>query len=127
MAHYGFTHVTVPMLDRKLATYRRMAAADGAVSSRDAVEHYKSLRKLYEWCPESRSYQFTFAARRLAEKRYCEHLDVNASEADLCFVPTRAPRPKPTPRPSNTPRPTKHPTTRGPGVPREWTRFDARR
>ncbi|KAH8049855.1 hypothetical protein JL720_15529 [Aureococcus anophagefferens] len=64
IAHYGFTKVTVPMMERKLETYRALYAAEGTTSSLDAVAHYERLRDNFEWCAKTRSYQFTAEARR---------------------------------------------------------------
>ena len=113
--HFGFTKKTVPVLERKLETYNAFLAAGIAInSSADAVAHYARLREHYEWCPETKSYQFTRAARKTAIRKYCEPLeDIDEyPESAFCFEPSKAPRPQPTPRPTKhprTPKPTKHP------------------
>ena len=65
VAHYGFTKITIPVLERKLATYKALARTSGELRHRDAVEHYRKLRESFEYCPLTKSYQFTRRARRL--------------------------------------------------------------
>ena len=105
VAHYGFTKITIPVLERKLATYKALARTSGELRHRDAVEHYRKLRDSFEYCPLTKSFQFTRKARRLLQRRrYCDPLppDVERDYAPsrFCFEPTKAPRPRPTPRPS---------------------------
>ena len=105
VAHYGFTKITIPVLERKLATYKALARTSGELRHRDAVEHYRKLRDSFEYCPLTKSFQFTRKARRLLQRRrYCDPLppDVERDYApsQFCFEPTKAPRPRPTPRPS---------------------------
>ena len=93
------------MLERKLATYKALARTSGELRHRDAVEHYRKLRESFEYCPLTKSYQFTRRARRLLmRKRYCDplppHLERDYAPSQFCFEPTKAPRPRPTPRPS---------------------------
>ena len=112
IAHYGFTKVTVPMMERKLETYRALYAAEGTTSSLDAVAHYERLRDNFEWCAKTRSYQFTADARRRVGAM-CAPLGADAEDERpdmvLCHPrPTRAP----TPRPSRSFRPTRRPTPR---------------
>ena len=81
VAHYGFTKITIPVLERKLATYKALARTSGELRHRDAVEHYRKLRESFEYCPLTKSFQFTRRARRLLmRKRYCDPLppDVGA-------------------------------------------------
>ena len=99
VAHYGFTKITIPVLERKLATYRQLARVSGEVRHRDAVEHYRKLRASFEYCPRTKSHQFTLRARKLAQKRYCDPLPVRVARAyappSFCFEPTKAPTPRP--------------------------------
>ena len=106
VAHYGFTKITIPVLERKLATYKALARTSGELRHRNAVEHYRKLRDSFEYCPLTKSFQFTRKARRLLQRRrYCDPLppDVERDHAPsrFCFEPTKAPRPRPTPRPSS--------------------------
>ena len=136
VAHYGFTRVTVPMLERKLETYRAIHAEKQNPASLDAVrggarapprsaaarpspaqvKHYERLRENFAWCPRTRSFQFTAAARRRAEATYCEPLPAGAAAdypaPDLCPEP---PTPAPTPAPSPQ-GPTPVPSSRAPSA-----------
>lgn len=127
VAHYGFTKVTVPMMERKLQTYRDLYAAEGKLSSKDAVAHYSKLRNNFEWCGITKSFQFTAAARALANREFCEplppHVAADYPEVTYCpgpptvapsFKPTKRPTPRPTLTnyPTSTRKPTKRPTPR---------------
>ena len=118
VAHYGFTRVTVPMLERKLATYRAIYAEKKNVASLDAVRHYERLRENFAWCPTTNSYQFTAPARHRAEAVYCDPLPgavaanypapvycpepPTAAPGAPARQPTRPPAPAPRARPAPT-------------------------
>ena len=118
IAHYGFTKATVPMMERKLQTYRDLYAADKKISSLDAVAHYEALRDNFEWCEKTHAYQFTAPARAALLESICDPLDP-AVAADhpkpvLCDPPAPAPRPKATSKTKEkaTPRPAPRPKRR---------------
>ena len=131
IAHYGFTKATVPMMERKLQTYRDLYAANKKISSLDAVAHYEALRDNFEWCEKTHAYQFTAPARKALLKSICDPLEpavaADHPAPDLCLFPTPRPAtsskrkeatPRPTPRPRSyaTKRLTPNRTFRPPGA-----------